>query len=548
MNFKFLIKVFVCLFLCVNLIANSASQSNILFIMSDDHAAHAIGAYGGRLASLNPTPTLDKLAKEGTIMENTFCNNAVCTPSRVSILTGQYSHVNGAKNLGAKLEEDHQYLAIEMRKAGYQTAVVGKWHIGVQPKAFDYYKVLHSQGKYHDPEFFERISPEVEEVKKKEEGFASDLVVDSAITWLKKRDKTKPFLLLNHFKAPHGPFEPAERYMNLYEDVKIPEPASLWDNQNNGSIATRGENDELVKFIGSSVGDRNIFRSHGGKIKKQEREQYKKLSGRQKTSFAYQHYLKNYLRCVRGVDDNIKRLLDYLQQEGELDNTIIIYTSDQGMMLGEHDYIDKRWIYEESLRMPFIIRYPKAIKADTKSDALISNVDFAPTLMDYAGIARPKYMQGHSFRSIMESGEIPENWRKATYYRYWMHMKHHYNPAHFGLRTQQYKLVFFYGASEKEGSFEQTPPGWELYDIKADPKEMNNLYSNPEYKSVVQELKKQLKALRLELNDTDVDYPHIQKVVEDFWDGGEEDAVTISNKLKNSLQERAKTNAKKRGE
>ena len=529
MNLKTYIKPLAVMGLCLSSFA--ADKPNILFMMSDDHAAHALGAYGGRLAKLNPTPTLDKLASEGMILENTFCNNAVCTPSRISILTGQYSHVNGAKSLGAKLPQENQFLPIEMRRAGYQTAVIGKWHIGVQPKAFDYYKVFHSQGKYHNPEFFERVSPEVKEVKQKVEGFASDLVADSSIAWLKKRDKTKPFFLLNHFKAPHGPFEPAERYLSLYADLEIPEPTSLWDNENNGSIATRGEDGELKKFIGSSVGDRNILRSHGGKIKKEEREHYKQLTGKAKTKFAYQHYLKNYLRCVRGVDDNIKRLLDYLKEEGELENTIVIYTSDQGMMLGEHDYIDKRWMYEESLRMPFIIRYPKAIKAGMRSDALISNVDFAPTLLDYAGVATPDEMQGHSFRSIMETGNEPEDWRDATYYRYWMHMKHHYNPSHLGLRTKQYKLIFFYGLPEKEGSFQQTPPAWELYDVQADPMEMNNLYNKPEYQPVVKKLKEQLKDLRLELKDSDAEYPHIAKVIETFWEGNEEAAVLLSNKL-----------------
>ena len=532
MNMKSGLITTLILGLSLATIAQSAKKPNILFIMSDDHAAHAIGAYGGRLAKLNPTPTLDKLAAEGMLLENTFCNNAVCTPSRVSILTGQYSHVNGAKNLGAKLPEENQYLALEMRRAGYQTAVVGKWHIGTQPKAFDYYKVFHSQGKYHNPEFLECKSPELKESKFTEEGFSSDLVAKSSIEWLKNRDKTKPFLLLNHFKAPHGPFEPAERYHELYADLEIPEPASLWDNQKNGSIATRGFKNELLDQIGSSVGDRNTFRSHGGKIKKAEREHYRQLTGKDKTKFAYQHYLKNYLRCVRGVDDNIKKLLDYLKQEGELDNTIVIYTADQGMMLGEHDYIDKRWMYEESLRMPFIIRYPKAIKAGTRSDALISNVDFAPMLMDYAGVKTPSYMQGRSFRSIIEGEQEPADWRQATYYRYWMHMRHHYNPAHFGLRTKQYKLIFFYGTSEKDDGTKQTPPGWELYDIQADPMEMNNLYDNPEYKAVLEKLKLQLTDLRKEVKDSDADYPQIEKVVENFWVGGEAAAIEISNQLK----------------
>jgi arylsulfatase A-like enzyme len=249
----------------------------------------------------------------------------------------------------------------------------------------------------------------------------------------------------------------------------------------------------------------------------------------------YQNYLKEYLRCVRGVDDNIKRLLDHLKTEDELDNTLIIYTSDQGMMLGEHDYIDKRWMYEESLRMPFIVRYPKTIKAGTHCDALINNTDFAPTLLDYAGIPAPQSMQGRSFRAIMETGKEPANWRKATYYRYWMHMKHHYNPAHFGIRTKEWKLIFFYGSgeSEKRGNG-RTPPGWELYNMKNDPLEMNNLYGNPKYTKLTEQLKDQLKAVRTEVKDSDVDNPFIGEIIAKHWEGGESEAIQISNRIVNN--------------
>ena len=499
--------------------------------MSDDHAAHAIGAYGGRLAPLNPTPTLDRLAAEGVIMENTFCTNSVCSPSRASILTGQYSHINGVKSLGGRVPEKNQTLPLAMRKAGYQTAVIGKWHLGLQPLAFDYYKVLRSQGKYHNPEFFERVSPKAGETSATEQGYCSDLIAQSSIQWLKQRDKTRPFMLLTHFKAPHGPWDAHERYDDLYADVDVPEPDSLWNNRNNGSIATRGHNDELLFNIGSSVGRRNKYRSHVGKAR-ELRARSSEMTDDELKRAGYQNYLKEYLRCVRGVDDNIKRLLDTLKAEGELDNTILIYTSDQGMMLGEHDYIDKRWMYEESLRMPFIVRYPKTIKAGTRSDALINNTDFAPTLLDYAGVPTPQNMQGHSFRAIMETGREPADWRKGTYYRYWMHMKHHYNPAHFGIRTKQWKLIFFCGADEKgEKGYGRTPPGWELYNMKSDPLEMNNLYGNPQYQEVAKRLKRQLKATRAEVKDTDADYAHIQAIIEKHWHGGKEEAIQISNQV-----------------
>ena len=248
-------------------------------------------------------------------------------------------------------------------------------------------------------------------------------------------------MLLTHFKAPHGPWDAHERYDSLYADIDIPEPGSLFDNRKNGSIATRGHNDELLFNIGSSVGRRHRYRTHVGKDRAL-RSKLSAMTDDEVKRAGYQSYLKQYLRCVRGVDDNIKLLLDHLESEGELDNTIVIYTSDQGMMLGEHDYIDKRWMYEESLRMPFIVRYPKVIPAGTRSDALINNTDFAPMLLDYAGVTTPESMQGHSFRSIMETGQEPADWRQASYYRYWMHMKHHYNPAHFGIRTKQWKLIF----------------------------------------------------------------------------------------------------------
>ena len=500
--------------------------------MSDDHAAHAIGAYGGRLARLDPTPTLDRLAAEGVVMENTFCTNSVCSPSRASILTGQYSHINGVKSLGGKVPEEKQTLPLAMRKAGYQTAVIGKWHLGIQPLSFDYYKVLKGQGRYHDPEFFERVSPKATETNAIETGYCSDLIARSSIHWLKTRDKTMPFMLLAHFKAPHGPWDAHPRYDSLYAEVDIPEPDSLWDNKDNGSIATRGHNDELLFNIGSSVGRRNKYRSHAAK----DRSLRSSLSGmtdNQAKRAAYQSYLKQYLRCVRGVDDNIKRLLDHLDTESELDNTIVIYTSDQGMMLGEHDYIDKRWMYEESLRMPFIVRYPKAIQAGTRCDALINNTDFAPMLLDYAGVPAPPSMQGRSFRSIMETGQEPADWRTATYYRYWMHMKHHYNPAHFGIRTKQSKLIFFLGADEKgEKGYGRTPPGWELYNMKNDPLEMNNLYGNPQYKDIAEQLKLQLKAVRAEVKDSDADNPDIQSIIDRHWRGGEQEAIQLSHYVK----------------
>lgn len=516
-------------------------QPNIIYIMSDDHTTQGIGAYGSRLATLNPTPTIDRIANEGVLMQNVFCTNSICTPSRASIMTGQYGQVNGVVDLSGSLKPENQYLAIEMGKLGYQTAMIGKWHLKHAPEAFDYYNVLPGQGDYFNPTLYSRDGGEKKEIKFEEDitrevnatkykGHSSDVITDVSLDWLKnKRDKTKPFFLMHHFKAPHDFFEYAPRYENYLADVNIPEPASLWDNKNNGSIGTKGINNTLIDTIGSSIGHRNVIRNMGMHMKIDPNipdPEYKRL--------AYQEYLKRYLRCVKGVDDNVKRLFTYLEEEGLMDNTIIVYTGDQGFMLGEHDYIDKRWMYEESMRMPFLVRYPKNIKAKSKIGAIVNNTDFAPTLIEMGGGKTPDYMQGKSFKQIIETGKEPEDWKKETYYRYWMHMAHqHNNPAHFGIRTKDYKLIFFYGKDyniernteaqdwahnpESMSDFE-TPPAWEFYDLNKDPKEMDNKYGDEKYASIISDLKQRLKKLRAEVKEDDSQFPQIEEVVKEYWD------------------------------
>ncbi|GAB1857011.1 sulfatase [Flavobacteriaceae bacterium MHTCC 0001] len=519
----------------------NVEQPNIIFIMSDDHTTQGIGAYGSRLASLNPTPTIDRLAKEGVLMENVFCTNSICTPSRASILTGQYGQVNGVVDLSGRLTAEHQYLPIEMEKLGYETAMVGKWHLKHAPEAFTYYNVLPGQGDYFNPTLYSSEGGEPREIRFEEdlvrtvnatqyEGHSSDVITDISLDWLKhKRDKSKPFFLMHHFKAPHDFFEYAPRYETYLATDTIPEPESLWDNKNNGSVATRGFNDTLLDTIGSSIGHRNVIRNmgmHMGIDPKIPDPEYKRL--------AYQEYLKRYLRCVKGVDDNVKRLFDYLESEKLMDNTIIIYTGDQGFMLGEHDYIDKRWMYEESMRMPFLVRYPKSIAAGSKVDAIANNTDFAPTIIDMAGGKTPDDMQGSSFKSILETGKEPEGWKQETYYRYWMHMAHkHNNPAHFGIRTKDYKLIFFYGRdynTERNTEAQEwahnpasmsdfeTPPAWEFYDLRNDPKEMDNRYGDAKYAEIIADLKARLKTLRAEVKEDDSKYPNIAKVVEQYWE------------------------------
>jgi len=502
------------------------TKPNIIYIMSDDHTTQAIGAYGSRLATLNPTPNIDKIAAEGIVFDNVFCNNAICTPSRASIITGQYPQTNGVLDLDGTIPAERQYLPIEMKKLGYQTAMVGKWHLKEEPAAFDYYAVLPGQGSYFDPEFNVQGEKAWPDNIIKKEGHSSDCITDITLDWLKnKRDKNKPFFLMHHYKAPHDMFEFAPRYKDYLENVEIPEPASMYYNANNGSVATRGYNDSLIHDIGSSIGHRNIIRNMGMHMDIDQN-----IPDPEYTHLAYQEYLKRYLRCVKGVDDNLARLFDYLKEEGLWDNTIIIYTGDQGFMLGEHDYIDKRWMYDEAMRMPFIVRYPGKVKAGSHSDAIINNTDFAPTIIELAGGTTPDYMQGHSFKTILETGKEPEGWQQSTYYRYWMHMAHrHANPAHFGIRTKDYKLIFFYGKYWKDTKVEAnvegwgnrydfaTTPAWEFYDLKNDPHEMDNRYNDPQYKEIIAKLKLELAEKRKELKEEDQNYPQIQEVIDAYW-------------------------------
>ena len=522
------------LILTTSVAANSASRPNILFIMSDDHAAHAVGTYGGRLAVLNPTPTLDQFAAEGICFENCLVVNSICTPSRASILTGQYSQTNGVLDLDGRLPRSRHYLPQTLRSLGYQTAVIGKWHQYAEPD-FDYYKIMVAaaeQGTYFDPEFIEsgmqygrHKAPGIKTVQ--HEGHSSDVITDLSIHWLKSaRNRDQPFFLMHHFKAPHDDFEYAPRYETYLEDRDIPEPVSLYAHPYWGSAGSRGFNGGLERIIGSSVSRRHNTRNYVN--------QYK-ISGdrndQQAAHEAYQIYLKKYLRCVKGVDDNLARLFAALKAEGLWDNTVIVYTSDQGMMLGEHDFMDKRWMYEPSIRMPFLVRMPGGSLGGRRFEQVINNVDFAPTLIELAGGEVPAEMQGRSFARLLRGEDLPD-WDNATYYRYWMHMIHHDIPAHFGLRTERYKLILFYGyhydASRMgEKSFPwsvhsnfiiQTPAAWEFYDLQRDPDEMINRYDDPAYQTVIADLKKQLTKRRRELKETDDAYPHLQSIIERAWD------------------------------
>ena len=525
----------------------ASDRPNILYIMSDDHAAHAISAYKSRLAKVAPTPNIDRLAREGALIENAFCTNSICSPSRACVLTGQYNHINGAFDLSGRVLPGKQMLALQMGKAGYDTAMVGKWHLKSEPADFNYYCVLAGQGSYFNPEF--RIRGEKawgKNTVKFDGKHSTDAITDLTLDWLQKGwDQQKPFFLMHHYKAPHDYFENAKRYESYLADVDIPEPKTLWNRDPAfGSLATRGADDELIPHIGTSNGPRNPRRSYLGDLPKRFPAEFPEnfdpanFSGEENTRFAYNAYLKKFLRCVKGIDDNLGRLFKHLEDAGQLDNTIIIYTGDQGFMLGEHDYQDKRWMYEESQRMPFLVRYPRTVPAGQRFDTLVENVDYAPTMLEFAGADIPGSVQGKSFKSLLETGKESADWKQEAYYRYWMHMAHHDNPGHLGIRTKTHKLIYYYGCNYDGGY--QTPAGWELYDLASDPHETQNIYHDPAQGALVADLKNRLADTRKRVGDDGTHFPKCEAVVQEFWDYSKADQTKARQISHNYLARRLK--------
>lgn len=500
-----------------------SAQPNIVFIMSDDHATNAISAYQSRLADVFETPNIDRLAKEGLRFDGMYANNAICTPSRAAILTGNYSHNNGVKTLADTFDREQDNLAKRLQKSGYETAVIGKWHLRSEPSGFDHYDVLPNQGKYFDPKFKEKGKPWQNGNKGGEtvKGYVTDIITQKSLDWLEKRDKSKPFMLMVQHKAPHGPWQPAKRHETLLADAFIPEPDSLYHRGKHGPTDAVIIDGKKGQQFGSSVSRRMEGRSIVSRMTEPtwptgqlELDTY---DWNQVVSAGYQKYLKDYLRTLTALDESVGAVLDYLDEADLTENTIVVYTSDQGMMLGEHDYYDKRWIYEESIKMPFLVRFPKTVPADSVSDELFLNLDIAPTLLQLAG-ANADGMQGRSFVDALRAPKSAQG-REAIYYRYWMHMAHHFVPAHYGIRTKQHKLAFFYGLPlDAKGAMPAaTPPYWELYDLQADPKEMNNIYPEQEQAPVKARLKQKLLKLKQDIGDLDVNYPELQAVVDQHW-------------------------------
>ena len=463
-------------------------QPNILFLFTDDHALNAISAYGGPLSKIAPTPHLDRIAREGMLFNHCLVTNSICAPSRAVVLTGKYSHLNGQLTNRNIFDGSQKTVPKLLNKVGYQTAIVGKWHLKSTPTGFDHFEVLKGQGQYYNPMLFTN-GKNFNHV-----GYTTDIITDQALDWLEKRDSKKPFFLMCQHKAPHGRWEPALRHLREFDGIKIPEPPTLFDDYSGRSRASA----EHQMGIADHIGDKRLMLSYSSKFTPEQfkefdayfrpkNEAFRKagLIGKERTSWHYQRYIKNYLRCVKAVDENIGRMLDYLDRRELTENTIVIYSSDQGFWLGEHGWFDKRWMYEESLHTPLLVRWPNRIKPLSKSDLLVSNLDFAPTFLELAGAKPAKVMQGVSLIPILK-GANPKDWRKTHYYHYY-EAGGHGVPVHYGVTDGQQKLIRF--PDKKLNT-------WEYFDLEKDPMEMKNLYADKSCSANIQAMKKELNRLR----------------------------------------------------
>lgn len=493
---------------------------NILFIFSDDHAVNAISAYGGPLADVAPTPNIDRIAREGALFRNSFCANSICGPSRACILTGLHSHKNGfLRNSRKKFDQSQWTFPKTLQQVGYQTAVIGKWHLKSDPVAFDYWEVFPGQGSYYNPVFIQ-----MDGTKKKFEGYATDLTTEKAIKWLDQRDKDKPFMLMCQHKAPHRTFSPALRHLGALDDVEIPEPATLFDNYE-GRSKTLAANEMEV--------DRHLTWAYDLKIRKEERvglelpefrdygtpeynrmtdeqkEKWdahfaprnrdfvaaykdKKMAGKKLVSWKYQRYIRNYLETVKAVDESVGQLLKYLDDNGLAENTVVIYSSDQGFYLGEHGWFDKRWMFEESFKMPFVIRWPGKVEPGSRPEALIQNIDYAPTFLEIAKQEVPDGVQGKSLMPVLLDSK--KEVRDSLYYAYY-ELGEHAVPQHFGVRTKTHKLFYLPKTDE-----------WQMFDLVSDPNEMKNVYGQERYAGIQTQLSSEYFQLRKEFDAPEYEF------------------------------------------
>ena len=506
--------------LCLALIScqTEAPRPNIIYIMSDDHTSQAWGIYGGVLQDYVQNTHIQQLADEGMVLNNAFCTNSICTPSRGSVMTGQYSHMNGIYNLRNPLDPARDNVAKQMQQAGYQTALVGKWHLYAQPAGFDYFNVLPNQGEYWNPKL--KTADIWEDGGKggvEHKGFSTDVITDLSLDWLDNRDKEKPFYLMCHFKATHEPFDFPDRFKDLYKDVEIPEPASLYDEGPETTNRTFGG--QILERLGKRWETASEKPDEWWTTYPELPFSTEGMEPKAARSKIYQKLVKDFMRSGAAIDDNIGKILRYLKDNDLEENTVVIYCADQGYFLGEHGFFDKRMIYEESMRMPFVIRYPKEIQAGQRNDDIILNVDYPALFLDYAGVERPDYMQGRSFRDNLK-GATPEDWRTSMYYRYFAH--DNIRPAHFGIRSQDHTLAFFYGRGlglpgANSSPERETDPAWEFFDLKKDPYQVNNVYGDPQYAETIQSLKNELLEKRKELKDMDEQYPEMQAILAEHW-------------------------------
>lgn len=472
--------------------SSDASRPNIVYIMTDDHASHAMSCYGSRI---NTTPNLDRIAHGGMRFDNCFCTNSICAPCRAVVLTGKYSHVNGVLDNRQSFDGSQETFPKILQRIGYQTAMIGKWHLKSDPTGFDYWNILPGQGQYYNPDMIEMGR------RTRYEGYVTDIVTDRALEWLERRDASRPFCLMLHHKAPHRRWEPGPRHLTMYDDVTIPEPETLFDDYATRSDAARQQEMTVAQHL--TPHDLKLTGPPARMTEEQKKAwnaaydpknkafEEANLQGKDLVRWKYQRYIKDYLRCIASVDDNVGRVLDWLDKKGLAGNTVVVYTSDQGFYLGDHGWFDKRFMYEPSYRMPLAVRWPGVVRPGSVNKDLVMNLDFAPTILDACGADVPPAMQGCSVAPLLRGRRI-DDWRSACYYHYYEYPAVHMVKRHYGIRTQRYKLIHFYHDID----------AWELYDLEKDRLELHNVIDDPAYAKVRQELTAELYRLKAHYGDT----------------------------------------------